>query len=78
MITIKLLNHYGNFIMIPVKCVVDVYMKRTFHNKMDKANFNKHLKNTKIFIITIIRITFCSLPKLDTIKTNKEAIHCMR
>jgi hypothetical protein len=33
--------------MIPVKCVVGVYIKRTLHNKVDKANFNKHLETLK-------------------------------
>ncbi len=64
--------------MIPVKCVVDVYMKITLHNKVDEANFNKTSRNSKLFIVTIIRITFHSLPILDTIKTKKEAIHFMR
>jgi hypothetical protein len=60
--------------MIPVKCVVDVYMKRTLHDKVDEANFNKHLEALKYSIILIIRITFRLLPILDTIKTNKEDI----
>ncbi len=31
-------------------------------------------RNKKIFIITFRGITFCSLPILDTIKTNKIAM----
>jgi hypothetical protein len=34
-ITIKLLDHYGNIIMIPVKIIVYVDIKRTLHDKVD-------------------------------------------
>ncbi len=46
-ITIKLLDHYGNIIMIPVKCVVNAYMKRTLHDKVGEASFNKLLETLK-------------------------------
>jgi hypothetical protein len=35
LITIKLLDHYGNIKMIPVKFIVDVDMKRTLHDELD-------------------------------------------
>jgi hypothetical protein len=33
--------------MIPVECVVDVYMKRTLHDKVDEANLNEYLETLK-------------------------------
>jgi hypothetical protein len=35
-------------------------------------------RNNMMVIVTIIRIKFCLLLILDTLKTNKEAIHCTR
>ncbi len=46
-ITIKFFDHYGNITIIPAKCVVDVYMKRTLHDKVDETNINKHIKTIK-------------------------------
>jgi hypothetical protein len=60
--------------MIPIKFIVDVDMKRTLHDKVDETNFQYTSRNNKIFIVTFIKITSCSLQILDTIKTNKIAI----
>ncbi len=46
-ITIKLLDHHGNIIMIPVKFIVDVDNKITLHDKMDLTSFNTHLETIK-------------------------------
>jgi hypothetical protein len=46
-ITIKLLDHYGNIIMIPVELKVDVDRKITLHDKVDYTGFNTHLGTIK-------------------------------
>ncbi len=46
----KVLGSLWNIIMTPVKCVVDVYMKRTLHDKVDNTNFNKHLETLKYLL----------------------------
>jgi hypothetical protein len=47
MITLKLLGHYGNIIMISDKFKVDVDMKITLHDKVDLTGFNTHLETMK-------------------------------
>jgi hypothetical protein len=46
----KLLDHYGNIMMKPVKFIVDVDIKRTLHDKGDKSGFNTHLETIKYLL----------------------------
>jgi hypothetical protein len=58
--------------MIPIQCILDVYMKRTLHVKVNQTIFDKHLEALNYFIVTIIRTTFSLLLVLDTIKRIKK------
>ncbi len=36
-ITIKLLDHYGQIRIIPIECIVDRNMERTLHTKQERS-----------------------------------------